>query len=77
MWHLLSQVSLARKIRELEAQVAWDQKQMEHEMEEIKISAVSLKRINSSRNIYIYIFIYINSFTVAGRAGSEEPVEAH
>ena len=73
MWHLLSQVSLARKIRELEAQVAWDQKQMEHEMEEIKISAVSLKRINSSRNIYIYI----NSFTVAGRAGSEEPVEAH
>ena len=75
MWHLLSQVSLARKIRELEAQVAWDQKQMEHEMEEIKISAVSLKRINSSRNIYIYI--YINSFTVAGRAGSEEPVEAH
>jgi len=28
------EVSLARKIRELEAQVAWDQKQMEHEMEE-------------------------------------------
>jgi hypothetical protein len=48
-------VSLARKIRELEAQVAWDQKQMEHEMEEIKIPAVSLKRINSSINRYIYI----------------------
>lgn len=28
------EVSLARKIRELEAQVAWDQKQMDHEMEE-------------------------------------------
>eukprot|EP00435_Cladocopium_sp_Y103_P044830 s2035_g12.t1 len=28
------EVSLARKIRELEAQVAWDQKQMEHEMKE-------------------------------------------
>ena len=24
-----------------------------------------------------HIYIYINSFTVAGRAGSEEPVEAH
>lgn len=62
VWHQIpcgtcwQQVSLARKIRELEAQVAWDQKQMEHEMEEIKIPAVSLKRINSSINRYIYIY---------------------
>ena len=40
----LQQVSLARKIRELEAQVAWDQKQMDHEMEEIKIPAGKLTK---------------------------------